>query len=322
MSRLLIRRALQALATLLLVTFVIHAGLALLPGEPLRGVFGPRRPDPEVFAALREMYHLDLPWPLRYLNYLKDLFTGDWGNTIPGEVRGNAYVGPPVTDVVGAAVPVSARLLVPALIIQVTGGIAGAIFAVRRRKQKPGLLLYSSAVLLLGIPVVVIAYAMQMGLAWNLGWFPTSGATGGWRPYVLPILSLALATMPLTILLARSQLQDVMLSGFVKPARARALPEQRIVGVHALRASLGPIATFVAASFGQLLTALVIVETIFRIPGYGHLVYEALLDRDRTLLIALVVLSTAAVLVMNLIADIIHIAADPRLRDETATQAA
>ncbi|MFN2527025.1 MAG: ABC transporter permease [Actinomycetota bacterium] len=321
MSRLILRRALQALATLLLVTFVIHAGLALLPGEPLRGVFGPRRPDPEVFAALREMYHLDLPWPLRYLNYLRDLFTGDWGNTIPGEIRGNAYVGPPVTDVVGAAVPVSIRLIVPALIIQIGAGILGGVYAVRRRANRPGVAVYTGAVLLLGIPVVVIAYWMQMLFAWNLDWFPTVGLQG-WRAYVLPVLSLALATTPLTILLTRSQLQDVLLSGFVKPARARALPEQRIVGVHALRASLGPIATFVAASFGQLLTALVIVETIFRIPGYGHLVYDALLDRDRTLLIALVVLSTAAVLVANLIADIVHIAADPRLRDQPAARPA
>jgi peptide/nickel transport system permease protein/oligopeptide transport system permease protein len=287
----------------------------------MRGVFGPRRPDPEVFAELRRMYHLDLPWPLRYLNYLQDLFTGDWGNTLPGNVRGDAFVGPPVTTVVSAAVPASMRLLVPALIIQVGAGILGGIFAVRRRKQRSGIAVYTAAVVLLGIPVVVVAYWLQMVFAWNLTWFPTIGLEG-WRAYVLPVLSLALATTPLTILFTRSQLQDVLLSGFVKPARARALPEQRIVGIHALRASLGPVATFVAATFGQLLTALVIVETIFRIPGYGHLVYDSLLARDRTLLIALVVLSTAAVLVMNLLADIIHIAADPRLRDRPDVKAA
>ncbi len=314
MRGLIARRALQAFVTLLLVTLVIHGALALLPGEPLRGVFGPRRPDPEVFDALRKMYHLDLPWPLRYLNYLQDLFTGDWGNTIPGDVRGTAFVGPPVTSVVAAAVPTSVRLLIPALFIQVAAGIVGGVIAVRRRKERAGIALYTAAVVLLGVPVVVIAYWFQMVFAWNLDWFPTIGLEG-WRAYVLPVLSLALATTPLTILFTRSQLQDVLLSGFVKPARARALPEQRIVGVHALRASLGAVATFVAATFGQLLTALVIVETIFRIPGYGHLVYDSLLARDRTLLIALVVLSTAAVLVMNLIADVVHIVADPRLRE-------
>ncbi|HEX2239630.1 MAG TPA: ABC transporter permease [Actinomycetota bacterium] len=321
MRGLILRRALQAFLTLLLVTLVIHGALALLPGEPMRGVFGPRRPDPEVFDALRKMYHLDLPWPLRYLNYLQDLFTGDWGNTLPGDVRGAAYVGPPVTTVVSAAVPSSIRLLLPALIIQVGAGILGGIYAVRRRRERSGVALYTAAVLLLGIPVVVVAYWLQMVFAWNLDWFPTIGLTG-WRAYVLPVLSLALVTTPLTILFTRSQLQDVLLSGFVKPARARAIPEQRIVGVHALRASLGPVATFVAATFGQLLTALVIVETIFRIPGYGHLVYDSLLARDRTLLIALVVLSTAAVLVMNFIADMIHIAADPRVREQVATKTA
>lgn len=320
MSGLILRRSLQALVTLLLVTLVIHGGLALLPGEPLRGVFGPRRPDPEVFDTLRQMYHLDLPWPLRYLNYLKDLFTGDWGNTLPGGVRGNAYVGPPVTSVVSAAVPVSLRLLVPALLIQVGAGVLGGIVAVRRRTERFGIALYTLAVVLLGIPVVVVAYWLQMLFAWNLGWFPTIGLEG-WRAYVLPVLSLALVTTPLTILFTRSQLQDVLLSGFVKPARARAIPEERIVGLHALRAALGPVAAFVGATFGQLLTALVIVETIFGIPGYGRLVYESLLDRDRTLLIALVVLSTAAVLLMNLIADVVHIVADPRLRDP-AEQAA
>ncbi len=79
---------------------------------------------------------------------------------------------------------------------------------------------------------------------------------------------------------------------------------------------MGPIVTFVAASFGQTLTALVIVETIFGVPGFGHLIYSALLQRDRPLLIALVVLSTAAVLTANLVADIVHMLADPRLRRE------
>lgn len=315
MARFLLRRVVRGSFTLILLTLIVYGGLALLPGDPIRALFGQERPDPEIFQAMRDQYHLNEPWIVQYWIFLQNMVTGDLGSSYPGIVRGVATVGPPVTSLLEPALPVTARLLVPVLVIQILGGAAAGAFSAAYRNQPAGAAVYASAVAILGIPVVVLAYFLQTTFGFQLNWLPVAGLSE-WPTYVLPVASLSLGTAALVILMTRSQLQDVLGLPFIKAASSRGLRKRRLVGVHALRVALGPVITLVAANLGQLITALIIVETIYGIPGVGSLLYRAIFQRDRSLLIGLLMVTTAFVIMANIVADAAHMLLDPRTQEE------
>lgn len=314
MGRYLARRALLAVGTLLLATFVFHTALSLLPGDPIRALFGPARPDPGVYDALRAQYHFDDPWLTRYWLYLGDLLRGDWGYSFPGAARNRVEFGPPVVDILRGAVPVSARLLGAAVLLQAVVGVVAGVLARLSDDRVVGGALYAAAVTLVATPVILVAYVLRSGVGYGLGWFPTTGVSAGWTAYVLPTMAVAAAATGSVVLLTRSELGAAGGARYTVAARARAIPERRIVGVHALRASLVAIVTVVSANTAQLLTALIIVEGVFEIPGVGGTLFTAVQRRDHALLIALLVVATAAVLVANLVADLLYAAIDPRIR--------
>lgn len=310
-----LRRLLQAALTLLLATLVFQGALELLPGDTIRALFGPRRPDPAVYAALQAQYNFDDPFPVRYGKYLGDLLTGDWGNSFPGgTVRNFVTPGPPIVDIVASSVPVSAVLLGGALVLQgVAGLVAGTVSALFRRPAAGGLI-YLAAIGMVSVPVIVLAYASQALFAVELRWLPVTGVSAGLRSYVLPVLTLAAASAAYLTLLTRSELLETLRTRWIKAAEARSIPPHRIVGVHALRASLIPVITFLGANLGQLLTGLVVVEGVFGIPGVGGALFDAIQDRDPAVLTALLTLATATVLAGNLVADVLYATVDPRIR--------
>jgi ABC-type dipeptide/oligopeptide/nickel transport system permease component len=309
------RRLLQAAATLLLATFVFQGALELLPGDPIRALFGPRRPDPGLYAALEAQYNFDDPFLVRYGKYLGDLLTGDWGTSFPGgTVRSFVEQGPPIAELVGSALPVSAALLGAALVAQgAVGLVAGTLSALMRRRAAGGLI-YLAAIGMVSVPVIVLAYATQALFAVELRWLPVTGSSQGLRSYVLPVLTLCAASAAHLTLLTRSELLETLRTRWVRAAEARSIPPHRIVGLHALRASLVPLVTFLGANAGQLLTGLVVVEGVFGLPGLGGALFEAIQERDPAVLTALLTLATATVITANLVADVLHAAADPRVR--------
>jgi len=253
---------------------------------------------------------------VQYATYVTDMITGDWGHSFPGSVRGIAIVGPSVGDILRSTLPVSARLIVPVLLIQIVAGIGAGAIAAAYRGRTAEVSLYAAAVAVLGIPVIALAYVLQMGFAWELNWVPTSGL-GPWRSYILPVTSLSLTTTALTMLSTRSHLQDVLRQPFIKAASAYGVPRRRVIGLHAMRLAIGPAVTLVAANLGQLITSLIIVETIYGIPGVGSALYTAIFRRDRALLIALLILTTAFVTAANIVADACHMLLDPRTEERT-----
>lgn len=314
MTRFMLGRLIRAAFSLLLLTLLVHGGLALLPGDPIRALFGPSRPDPAVYEAMRDQFNLNEPWIVQYCLYLRDLVTGNWGTSFPGIVRGVATVGPPIGDIVGAAAPVSAKLVAPVLAVQLfVGAAVGAIAAVFRRRPV-GTGLYFAAVSFLGIPVIALAYVLQMAFAWQLGWVPTRGLDG-WPSYVLPVTALSLTTACLLILFAREHLRDVLQQPFIKAPAARGIKPLRVVGIHAMKVSLPSFLTLVAANLGHLITSLIIVENIFGIPGLGSAMYQAIFQRDRALIIAMLLLVAGAVAILNLLVDASQVILDPRMRD-------
>lgn len=308
----LVRRGVQMVLSLWAALTLIFVAVTQLPGDPVRALFGFTPPPPEIYAAIENQFHLDEPLLTQYLLYLGDVLTGDLGRAFPLDPYGDAGAGPLVSDTVLATAPVSAVVVVGALLVQsVVGVVAGALATSGRRL---GAGVYAAALLLVSTPVIVAAYLLRTVFGSELRWFPLSGAAGGPLTYVLPVLSLAALSTGYVALLTRSELAETLTSPFVHAARARGLRTRRVIGVHALRPALIPVVTFVAANVGQLFVGLLVVEGIFGMPGLGGALFEAIHDRDRSLLVGLVTVVMAAVIVANAVADVAAAGLDPRIR--------
>jgi len=310
------RRAVQMVLSLWAAITLVFVAVTQLPGDPVRALFGFRPPPPEIYQAIRRHFHLDQPLPQQYALYLRDVVTGNWGRGFPVNPFGRADSGPVVADVVTAAVPVSAVILIGALVVQTLVGVVAGALAARGRGLGMGV--YALAMLLVATPVVVAAYGLRAVFAYHLRWFPLTGGSGAPGTYVLPVLALAALSTGYVALLTRTELRETLHAPFVKAARGRGLRPWRVIGVHALRPALTPVLTFVAANVGQLFVGLLVVEGIFHMPGVGGALFASIRNRDRALLIGLVTVVMVAVIIANAIADVVTAALDPRMRPERA----
>jgi ABC-type dipeptide/oligopeptide/nickel transport system permease component len=223
--------------------------------------------------------------------------------------------GTPVNSLVAGALPVSARILVAAILMQLVLGIGlGMVMSVKRTKATRWL--YLGVVVAAAVPVIVSAFALKDLFANTLQVLPYGGVRDGWRSYVMPVLAVAATSTAYVVLLIRSELMNTMRQRYIKAAEARAIPQYRIVGMHALRASLLPALTYVAANLGSLVTGLLIVEGIFGIPGLGGLMFNAIQRQDRSLLVSIILLVTVGVIIVNIVADVLYAIIDPRIRLE------
>ncbi len=309
------RRALQGVLTLLATTLLFHAAITVLPGDPVRALFGFKQPNPVLAAEIRERFHLDEPYLVQYGHYLWDLVRGDLGNSYPSDLYGTPLSGSPVNAIVAGALPVSARIRVAAVLLQLVVGLGvGVLMSLRLRRGYLTRWIYLGVVVAAAVPVIVSAYVLQDVFARSFSVLPFTGVDQGWRSYVLPVIAVAATGTAYVVLLTRSELTNTMRQRYIKAAEARAIPQYRVVGLHALRASLLPALTYVAANLGQLVTGLLIVEGIFNLPGLGGLLFTAIQRQDRSLLVAIILLVTVAVIVANILADVLYAVIDPRIR--------
>ena len=313
MGRYIARRVLQGIFTLLATTLLFHASITVLPGDPVRALFGFRRPNPLIAAEINEKFHLDQPYIVQYGHYLWDLLHGDLGMSYPFSVF-TSRGGTPVNDLVAGALPVSARILVAAILLQLVIGLGlGTLMSVRQRTRMTRWL-FLGVVFAAAVPVIVSAFALKDIFADSLQVLPYGGVRDGWRSYVMPVIAVAATGTAYVVLLTRSELMNTMRQRYIKAAEARAIPEYRVVGLHALRASMLPALTYVAANLGQLVTGLLIVEGIFTIPGLGGLMFTAIQRQDRSLLVSIILLVTVGVIIANILADVLYAIIDPRIR--------
>lgn len=311
-------RSMQALASLFLAASVLFLVVSVLPGDPVRALFGFRAVPPDVYQAIVEAYRFDQPLWKQYVLFLADLARGDFGRSLPQP----SFAGAPtntvaVTDVIRATVGVSARLVLAALAVQLVVGLAlGALAAQRPRA---GRVLQSFAILLVAAPVVVVAFVLRWGVGYELGWLPVGGLYEGARSYVLPVLALAALSTGSVALLARAEVGASLRAVYVRAARAHGYSEPRVLLLHALRPALGPVVAFVAINLGPTLLGLIAVEAVFDLPGLGGTIVGAVRGRDRGLLVGLVAFTMAVVIAANAVADVVVAWIDPRLRTGSLT---
>ncbi|ACK42415.1 MULTISPECIES: ABC transporter permease [Dictyoglomus] len=309
MLRYIIRRLLQAIPVFIGVTLITFILFFIAPGDPARLIAG-QRADAETIARVRAMWGLDKPLPVQYLLFLGRIVRLDFGRSFKTNI--------PVIVSIGERLQATAVLAFFAFIIAVFLGVtAGIISAVRQYS----LFDYTAMVVaLLGVsaPVYWVGIILLLIFGFNLGWLPLGGYISeyGIKAVILPAITLGTRPAAYFARLSRSSMLEVIRQEYITTARAKGLPESKVIFKHALRNALIPVVTYAGMVVGDLLTGAVLTETIFAWPGIGRLVVQAILDRDLPVLQGGVIVIALIYILANLIVDLSYALIDPRIRYE------
>ena len=288
--------------TTLLIYFMVFA----MPGDPIIAMFGDRGVNQAVYEQLRAQYHLDEPFIVQYFIYIGGIFQGDFGTSFSGQ---------PVADVLAATFPVTIRLALMAVVIEMLVGIGvGLIAGLRKGKLFDNSSLVMSLILI-STPVFVIAFVAQFFFAIKLGWAkPTVSGDAGFLELLLPAVVLSTLAVAYIVRLTRSSVIETSGQDFVRTAYGKGLSRQRVVRVHILRNSLIPVVTYLSIDFGILLVGATVTEGIFNVPGVGRTLYQAIIRGEGPTVVSFVTVMVLIYLVVNLLTDLLYAALDPRIR--------
>jgi peptide/nickel transport system permease protein len=299
-----LRRLLLIFPTLLGVYTVLFILLWALPGSPatvIAGAYSTR----EDITALKQKLHLDDPLYLQWFRYLSDVVRGDFGISYAS--------GRPVLSDVMEFMPATLELTAAAMVVVVVIGIpSGVLSAVRRNSifdQASRLV----AVLGMSIPSFWLGILLILVFAFYLGLFPVSGR-GSWEHLVLPAISLGIVSCAGVARMTRSCVLDVIHEPYIVTARAKGLEELRVIATHVLRNAMIPVITVAGYQMGILLTAGIVIETVFAWPGIGRLLVQSILARDFPTVQATVLVVATIFILVNLLVDIAYAYLDPRIR--------
>ena len=312
MATLILRRFLIAIPTLFLVSLFVFALQRALPGDPFLVIAGEER-DPEVIARLREIYRMDDPLVVQFFAWLGQVIQGDFGRSL--------RTGEPVLNLILQKLPVTIQLATASILVAVAIGIPIGILAARR---KGTVVDYSaSAVALSGLSIPNFWFGIMLILvvSVHLRWLPASGYESifvhPWEAIqrlIMPAFVLGNGLAAFLMRHTRSAMLEVLRSDYVRTARAKGLDEDTVVHRHALRNALVPIITLTTLLFGELLAGAVLTEQVFTIPGFGKLIVDAVFNRDYGVVQGVVLCTAIGFILMNLLADVLYIVVNPRLR--------
>ncbi len=300
-----LRRMLATIPTLLMVITVCYLLLHFTPGGPFDTE---KKVSAAVLANLQEKYHMNEPLWKQYLLYLNSLLHGDLGASF-------RYEDWSVNELVATALPVSAVIGGVSLLISLVIGVAlGALAALRQNSVVDYLVMFLGSVgsvfpsFVIG-PVLVLVFAIWLQLV----------PAGGWdnfapRYMVLPMSLLVVLNVATIGRVMRGSMIEVMSSNFIRTARAKGLPQRTVVLRHAMKPALLPVVSLIGPMAISAITAAVITETIFSLPGLGKLIVSGASNRDYTLVLGLVVLVTVITVVFNLLVDLAYALLDPKIR--------
>jgi ABC-type dipeptide/oligopeptide/nickel transport system permease component len=305
LARFVARRLLLAIPVLIGASFIVFYLVYALPGDPIRALGGDRPLSQGVVDELRDRYNLDDPFVVQYAKYMGNLVQGDLGIDFSGRE---------VSETIKQRLPVTVKLAVAAIVIEVIAGLAAGIMAGIRRNGFLDNLVLISTTLLVSIPVFVLGFVAQyfVGVKWDL--LPISSLNAGWRSYVLPGFVLAALSLAYVARLTRTSLVENLRNDYVRTARAKGLPERTVVGKHALRNSLIPVVTFLGADFGALMSGAIVTEGIFNLPGLGGAVFQAVRAQEGALVVGVTTFFIFVYIFFNLLVDVLYAALDPRIR--------
>ena len=289
----------------------------LLPGDVADAIAGVGTDnavvDEAVVKAIREDLGLDRPIVNRYLSWLGNVFTGDFGKSY--------QTGQSVFDAIVLRLPVTLQLLIMAQCFAVLFAVPAGIFAAYRAGKATDKIITTLTFAFLAAPSFIIAIILAFIFAVTLNWFPATGYVplsdslyGNLRSFLLPALALALIEWPILSRVLRNDLIETLQEDFILLAKAKGLSYGYILMRHALRPSSFTLITIVGIQLGNLISGAVIVESIFALPGLGTLLVASIHAREVLMVQGVIVIMAVAYVIINLIVDILYGALDPRIR--------
>lgn len=314
MTGLVVRRLLQ-LPLILLVIYTMTFTLAwLIPGNPLENTEG-RRPPPEIMDAMLEQYHLDSYWSF-YFDYLGKATGVSWALGLhdrPFDLGPSLkHENWTVNEILAAGLPVSVTLGISAMMLACLIGLSAGVIGARRPGTVTDFATFLVALVGISLPTFVIGTALLVLFAVTWPVFPIGG-WGGLSHLILPAITLSLPFAAYIARLTRFGMIEELEKDYVRTARAKGLPESRVVLKHALKNAFLPVLSYLGPASAIALTGSFVVEKVFAVPGIGTHFVDAVLSKDITLIMGVVLTYATMLVLFNLAVDILYRWVDPRI---------
>lgn len=299
-----IKRLFGLIPTLAIVAILVFLFVHMLPGDPARLAAG-QDADEQTVALVRSELGLDKPMPQQFATFFGHLLIGDLGTSM--------RTHRPVSTEIGERFMPTLWLTLSSMVWSVIFGMAIGIVSAVYRNRWPDRLGMTLAVSGISFPAFALGMLLMQVFAVDLGWLPTVGADS-WRNYILPSLTLGAAVASVMARFTRASFVEVMQDDFVRTARAKGVPESRVIFKHCLRNALIPVVTMMGLQFGFLLGGSIVVEAVFNWPGLGRLLVDSVTMRDYPVIQALVLLFSLEFILINLIVDVLYAFINPTIR--------
>ncbi|WP_273728560.1 ABC transporter permease [Brucella gallinifaecis] len=308
----LIKRIFALVPVLLLVSVFVFLLLRLTPGDPAAILAGDAATT-EQLDRIRQAMGLNEPILTQYFTWMGNILQGDFGVSL--------ISGVPVIDMVSQRIGPTISIAILTIIIAVLVAIPMGVIAAWKHRSWADYLVMSFSVLGFSVPVFLVGYVLLLIFSVNLGWLPvqgfkpiSSGLGGFLERAILPALTLASIYIALIARMTRAAMLDVLGEDYIRTARAKGVSDRRLLFVHALKNAAVPVVTIVGTGFALLISGVVVTESIFNIPGIGRLTVDAVLARDYPVIQAMILLTSALYVFVNLLIDLSYTLFDPRIR--------
>jgi peptide/nickel transport system permease protein len=298
------RRILASLVILLGVSVVTFGLTFLIPADPVAMIAG-RNATPEMREQIRHQLGLDRPLAEQYAGYLGRLVQGDLGKSYARK----SDVGP----LIAARLPATLLLMLGAIIAELAVGLPAGIYAASRRGRFGDKLAMTLSFVSVSTPQFVLGLALLYLFAYLLSWFPLGGY-GGFSHLILPALTLGLAGGGWYSRMMRSSMIEVLRHDYIRTARAKGMPEWRVILAHGLRNAILPVVAMVGLDIGIFMSGVVVVENVYGWPGIGQLMWQAIQSLDIPIIMGVTTVAAFFIVLGNLIADMLAPLIDPRIR--------
>ncbi|MCG8348919.1 MAG: ABC transporter permease [Chloroflexales bacterium] len=317
MGTYILRRTLIAIPTLLGISIVIFAILALAPGDPLAQFAADPSVPPEVRERIRDSLGLNDPWYIRYFKWLWALVQGDWGFSFASRV--------PVIDLIGQRMPQTLLVLGLAYVLSIFIAIPIGVFSAVKPYSWFDNIATTFAFIGFSVPTFFTGLVLILIFSVNLNWLPfiydSTLEVNSWDTFVqqfkqmiMPVTVLGLFQTGTLTRFVRASMLENMPMDYTRTARAKGLQEQVVILKHVLRNSLIPVVTLIALGVPTIFTGAIVTEQIFRINGIGELLIRSIQNSDTPVVMAITFIFAVLVVMFNLIADVLYGILDPRIR--------
>ncbi len=319
MTVFIIRRLMQSVVVVLLMSFLVFGGVNLV-GDPVEMMVSDEADQEERERVIRSM-GLDKPWYAQYGYFVINALEGDLGKSF--------VYGEPALQIIVHHIPATFELALTALVMAIVIGIPLGVYAGLKNETKAAKVIMAGSILGFSLPTFWVGLMFIMVFAVMLGWLPSTGrgetvpflgmqvsffTMDGLRHLLLPALNLALFKISLVIRLSRAGTREAVHQDYIKFARAKGLSTRRVIFVHLMKNILIPVVTVLGLEFGALIAFSVVTETVFAWPGMGKLIIDSIQNLDRPVIVAYLMIIVIIFVIINLVVDVLYSILDPRVR--------